>query len=558
VTAAIPTEASVSAFARLLRDAEESEAKGRWRVAREQYELALREGRQPADHCAIARTLRRIARCLVEEGELDGALDALSVAQFVAVQSDDTSGIAHAINLQGIIAKQRGELIEAEHSFRAARTLAWKASDSLLVAMLDQNLGTVANIRGNVVEAKLRYEASLAAYRKLDMPRSIGPLHNNLGMLHTDLGQWREAERHFTQALQSAVTHGDLADQLRTQANRAEMYVTRRRFRKAKRLCLRVIALGSGRDACEGSWLAEAYKYLAVTYRETGDAIASEKCFAKSLELAERREDALLTAEILSEMAVLLHDGGRYQETLAALTRAHALFSKLTAGPDLTNVDRRLRELESRFLEIVRGWGESIESADSYTQGHSQRVAQLATLLARDADLSPESLMWFRMGALLHDVGKLVVPPDVLKKRGALNPQEMEMMRQHPMAGELLVRDAHFPWDVCHMIRHHHERWDGTGYPDGLCGQDIPFTARILCIADVYDALTSERSYREAYEPEIAMSIMRAESGQAFDPVLLEIFLERTLPELRRCRSARPSRPMLALVDDSELQPLSA
>jgi putative nucleotidyltransferase with HDIG domain len=544
--------------AALFADAEESEAHGRWRVAREQYELALRVGCRPVDIRVRARAVRRIARCLVEEGEMDSALDALVLARTIAEQGGDASGVAHAINLEGIVAQQTGELALAEQRYRAARTLAWEERDTLLVAMLDQNLGTIANIRGDLVEAKLRYEGSLTGYRALYMSQPVGPLHNNLGMLHTDLRQWREAEWHFTEALRFSSMCGDIGGQLRTQANRAEMYVARRHFRKAKQLGRRVLSLALAPDACDGSWLAEAYKHLGVAHRETGDLTEAERYLNTSLTLAEQRHDALLTAEILREVAVLCQLESRHQDTLAALTRAHALFAKLAARPDLTEVDRKLRDLERQFLEIVQHWGESIETADSYTQGHCLRVAELATLLAKDAGLEPGSLLWFRMGALLHDVGKLVVPIEVLNKRGALSPKEEELMRLHPVAGQLLVADAHFPWDVGSMIRHHHERWDGTGYPDGLCGEAIPLTARILCIADVYDALTSTRSYREAHGPEIALAIMSAESGQAFDPALLHTFFVRTQPSLLPHRTPGAHKPLVMPAYHPELELLSA
>jgi len=554
MSAGHPAAAVPAHVARLFVDAEENEARGRWRIAREQYEQALRELNR-SHPAAVTRTIRRVARCFIEEGDLDSALDALELARTAAVAYDDTAAIAHAMNLEGIIAQQRGDLAAAESYYRSARSLAWRANETLLTAMLDQNLGTVANIRGNLVEAKLRYEGSLAAYRVLNMRHAQGPLHNNLGMLHTDLRQWREAETHFREALRIASECGDLTGRLRAHANQAEMYVNRRRFRKAKRLCRRVLTMSLAPDACLGSWLAEAYKHLGVAHRETGSVQQAEHYLSCALSMSEERQDALLTAEICRELAILQRQLDRPTETLSALTRAHSLFRQLSANPDLRNVDLQLRALESEFLEIVQSWGESIETADSYTQGHCQRVADVATLLAMDCGLEPASLLWFRMGALLHDVGKIAVPLEILNKRGALLPEELQVMREHPVVGEDLVAHVNFPWDVRPMIRHHHERWDGTGYPDAIAGDAIPHTARILCVADVYDALTSTRSYREAYTPDVAIAIMAAESGQTFDPAILQIFVEQTLPRLRR-RTWRASQPLRAFsaVRETELR----
>jgi putative nucleotidyltransferase with HDIG domain len=132
-------------------------------------------------------------------------------------------------------------------------------------------------------------------------------------------------------------------------------------------------------------------------------------------------------------------------------------------------------------------------------------------------------MFWFRVGALLHDVGKIVVPTVILTKPGPLTDEERRIMERHALAGAELLSDVEFPWDVLPIIRNHHERWDGRGYPDQLAGEDIPLAARILCIADVYDALTTDRPYRKAFTREKALEIMRSDAG-AFDPALFAEF----------------------------------
>jgi putative nucleotidyltransferase with HDIG domain len=191
-------------------------------------------------------------------------------------------------------------------------------------------------------------------------------------------------------------------------------------------------------------------------------------------------------------------------------------------------VDARLAGLESTFLNIVAEWGQSIESADRYTQGHCERVANYACSLAAAAGVEPEVLLWFRMGALLHDVGKIVVPPEILNKDGAFTPEERRLMQHHPDAGVELLGGIEFPWDIRPMVRHHHEAWDGSGYPQGLAGEDIPLSARILCVADVYDALATDRPYRPAFSHAETLRIMAAESGTRLDPRLFALFQELT------------------------------
>ena len=162
-----------------------------------------------------------------------------------------------------------------------------------------------------------------------------------------------------------------------------------------------------------------------------------------------------------------------------------------------------------------------------HTQGHCVRVADLACALwARVSAGNDGSLFWFRIGALLHDVGKLMVPADVLNKPGKLTDEEWALVRKHPSAGVELLADIEFPWDVRPIVESHHERWDGRGYPHGLAGEEIPLMARVLCIADVYDALTSHRSYKRALSHSEAMDIMRADVGTQFDPALFVAFEE--------------------------------
>ncbi|HWK89795.1 MAG TPA: HD domain-containing phosphohydrolase, partial [Longimicrobium sp.] len=272
----------------------------------------------------------------------------------------------------------------------------------------------------------------------------------------------------------------------------------------------------------------EMHKHLGVVARETGDHASAERNLRMAGRIAEERGDLLLAAESARELAMLLWQGHRHQETLQQLNRAHRIFTQLHARADLADVDARMADLETMFLNIVSLWGQSIESADRYTQGHCERVADGACQLARAVGFDEGTLFWFRMGALLHDVGKIVVPPEILNKPGPLTPEERAVMQRHPEAGVELLGDLEFPWDVRPMVRHHHEAWNGAGYPSRLSGDDIPLAARILCVADVYDALSSDRPYRRAYPHERTMQIMSESSGALLDPALFTAF--RDLP----------------------------
>jgi len=258
-----------------------------------------------------------------------------------------------------------------------------------------------------------------------------------------------------------------------------------------------------------------------------GELTAAETHFLRAEEIARQRSDMILEGETARELAALYRGQGRNRQTLQRLNQAHRLFTQLRARRELADVDRRTAMLESDFLEVVRKWGDSIESKDMYTQGHCVRVADLACALwQRVSDGDATSRFWFRIGALLHDVGKLLVPAEVLNKPGRLDEEEWALVRRHPSAGVELLADIEFPWDVLPIVESHHERWDGTGYPHGLAGEAIPLTARVVCIADVYDALTSRRSYKERFNHDQAMIVMRRDRGRAFDPELFDHFEE--------------------------------
>lgn len=183
-------------------------------------------------------------------------------------------------------------------------------------------------------------------------------------------------------------------------------------------------------------------------------------------------------------------------------------------------------ELESAE-DVLCTLGLSVESRDPYTAGHCERLAEYATQLGRHLGLNSEELVALRRGGYLHDLGKITVPDEILKKGSDLNPAEWDIMRQHPMTGESICRPLKSLKDVLPIIRHHHEHWDGSGYPDGLKGEEIPLLARILQTVDIYDALRTARPYKPALAHDDAARVMRNEAAAGrWDPTLVDRFFE--------------------------------
>ena len=187
-------------------------------------------------------------------------------------------------------------------------------------------------------------------------------------------------------------------------------------------------------------------------------------------------------------------------------------------------------QLEHANMATVEALAAAVDAKDPYTRGHSVRVSTRAALLARAMGLSPSDVARVQLAGVLHDVGKIGVPDAILTKPGALTPEEFAIIKEHPVTGERMLRAVPFLHDILPAVRHHHERWDGRGYPDGLAGEAIPRDAAILMVADSFDAMTSSRTYRPALPTSEACRRVREGSGTQFSPQVVAAF-ERAIAD---------------------------
>jgi putative nucleotidyltransferase with HDIG domain len=204
----------------------------------------------------------------------------------------------------------------------------------------------------------------------------------------------------------------------------------------------------------------------------------------------------------------------RTSRELDALTTAfNDLLQSLTAA-----------EAESRaaYLGAIRALAAALDARDPYTAGHSERVSMLSVLMGREMKLSDVDLEVLRLGALLHDIGKIGLPDDVLRKPGALTAEEFEQIKRHPALGAHILRQVPFLAPHIPIVELHHERPDGNGYPLGLQGGEIPLAARIVHVADAFDAMTSARAYRRARGRAVALEELQGYSGTQFDPASVD------------------------------------
>ena len=519
-----PATAPVSGITDILAQGQALERRGQREEARVLYESALHgdTATMPGD---IAQLHRLISRAYLQDGEFAAADECALLALSVSEQANDEAGRGRAINMLASIQWNQGKHDEAQRLYLQARSSAMLVGDARLAAMTASNLGVIATVRGEDIEALRYYESGLTDARSGGLVEEMVNALTNLGLLNTHMRRLDDADRAFAEAREVCTLVGDLSTLIPIELHVAKLRIKQGAQHEARAAWERANALArqTGDNAADG----EAEQVAGIIARADGEVAKAEGHFLRAEKIAIDRSDLILQGETAKELADLYRWNGRNRDTLQRLNQAHRLFLQLRARRELADVDRRTASLESDFLDVARKWGDSIEAKDIYTHGHCVRVADVACALwARVCAGDDTSLFWFRIGALLHDVGKLMVPAEVLNKAGKLTDEEWTLIRNHPSAGVELLADIEFPWDVRPIVESHHERWDGKGYPHGLIGEAIPLTARVLCIADVYDALTSKRSYKQAFDHDEAMEIMRGDVGTQFDPTLFTAFEE--------------------------------
>ena len=211
----------------------------------------------------------------------------------------------------------------------------------------------------------------------------------------------------------------------------------------------------------------------------------------------------------------------------AEIAELSASFNRMSASirTAFDQVQRAARENRELFLASIRALAEAIDAKDPYTRGHSERVAAYAATIASEMDLPPSEVERIRLSALLHDVGKIGVDDRIIRKPTALSEEEFQLMKTHPIKGAAIMSAIPQLADVIPGMKYHHEKWSGGGYPEGLKGEEIPMQARIVTVADTFDAMTTTRPYQQAMENEYVVERIRQFAGIRYDPVVVQAFV---------------------------------
>ena len=185
-----------------------------------------------------------------------------------------------------------------------------------------------------------------------------------------------------------------------------------------------------------------------------------------------------------------------------------------------------IKKLEQAYMESIQTLRFAVEAKDAYTRGHSDRVSEYSILIGKHLGLSAEDIKTLKVGGLFHDIGKIGIPDSILRKESRLDDSEYSQIKNHPSIGAHILCNAEIFREIIPIVKHHHEKYDGTGYPSRLAGENIPFLARIAAVADTFDAMSSRRTYRDALPIDVVKAEITRCSGTQFDPQIAKAFLE--------------------------------
>lgn len=482
----------------------------------------MRDLDQDAPPRAVGALLLQIARSHFDAGNRTAASDCLEAVFALPAGDDLHEVLAEAWELRGRIACEVGDLDDAATAFARQQELAGTLGAEWLVALGDEHLASLDIVQARWDDAITRLELAASRFGAARDARAQLRVLQQLATLCVDLKRWNTAEQTLADAVPRAQQLGDQVRLARLELTRATMAIDRANVERARLSAER--ALDLARRAGDPGLLADTVAMIGVVAREGGDLDRALQFVEDAERQAVALGDDMLLGELACDRVEILARGEQHRLTLGALNRAYRTLARLLGETGSVERARRLRRLEETFLRVTAHWAARFEGIDHDTTGHVQRVTDLTCEIARRLGVDAGSMMGYRVGACLHDLGKLAIPAAILNKRGRLTADEWAAVKRHPVAGAELLAEADFPWEVRPIVESHHECWDGSGYPHGRAGEEIPLAARIFCVADVYDALVTRRPFKPALEREDALEVMRRDVGRQFDPAVFHVF----------------------------------
>jgi tetratricopeptide (TPR) repeat protein len=495
---------SVTPPSLLLQMARQYDGKGHMEEAIGAYQLVIRSAEAQRDPAVLAEGLRRLAVAHHRRQDCRAARALCERSYQVALSHGDAALTVEALNTQAGF-----ELVEENYELAEqlfSRALSFENVHPELRGRIEQNLGTVQSIQGDHASALAHYQRSLDAFTTAGNEPGCAIAHHNLGVVHAERKAWVEADRCFRLSLNIVERTGDRHLHGLVVLNRAEALVGLGRLKEARIAADSAVCIFDELRAPVET--ADAYRMLGMVCRESGEFALARTRLGLAVEFACAAGSAMSEAEALRELAYLDARTGCLEDALGLLVRATTTLSRLKPCMCPAEI------AAGRYPAVVANWGDLVRSVDLRTFEHMERVAARATRVSRALGHDESSQARIRVGAHLHEVGKLRAPGALLKQRAPLTKEEIAILRRYPVYSAELLATVELPWDVTAMIRGHQERLDGSGYPSGLQGGQIPLEARIIGIVDYYDSsearLPDAELCRRWWGPEVCDAFHRS------------------------------------------------
>ncbi len=513
-------------------------ARGKYFESMKYFNIARTIYTELGEKRGMATTFSNIGVVFGSQSRFDLAIEQHLKALAVFEEIDDRNHIAHSLNSIGVIFRKRNNLERAEEYYLRALRIREETGDLSGLAMSYNNMGILFKNKGDLESALDYYNRSLKLKEELGDKRGISITYSNIGDILMEQEKYDSALEYNRNSLSIVEELGDeehISDNCKVLGH---IMILQKKYDEALAFLERSLRISTriGTRICE----SDCYLELSDLYRAMDDYERAFLFFKKYSSLtkdifSEESADTIARLQIRYETEQKEKEAELYYLKNVDLRREinerKLVESQLVAQEQL--LEERVRERTSELQQSMEKLKKSvegtiqtlskiIESKDPYTSGHQQRVAELARLIAIEMGFNDERIEAIYMISLVHDIGKISIPQEILSRPGKLSELEQEIVRTHPQIGYDILSNVEFPWPVADVILQHQELYDGSGYPNGLKGDEIMIEARIIAVADVIESMTSHRPYRSIPGIDKAIEVITLNSGILYDPEVAE------------------------------------
>lgn len=513
-------------------------SRGGYHESMEHFNIALAIYTDLDDKTGIAGTHTNVGVVYSDQGRLDLALDQHLKALAIYEKINDMHRIAHSLNCIGVVFRKRNNLDKAEYYYLKALKIRIKTGDISGLAMSYNNMGILAKERGDPEKALSYFNKSLKLKEGLGDRRGILVSCSNIGDIYAGMKAYNESLKLYMKSLAIGEEIGDEKNICESCNKIGRLLTILGEPEHALKYLKRGLQISV--DIGVGILESDSYKDLSDLYNSTGNyekafqyykkhSILMREIFSKKSAESINRLQIRYEAEKREKEAELYYL--RNVELQREIKERERVEDQLTAQEHL--LDQRVRDRTVKLQNNVKKLKISMEGTiytlsriielkDPYTSGHQMRVAELSRLIAIEMDFTEERVEAIFMVSLVHDIGNICIPQEILSRSWELTTLEQEMIQTHPQTGYDILSEIEFPWPVADVILQHHEMYNGTGYPNGLKHEEIMIEARIIAVADVVEAMTSHRPYRSIPGLEEAIREITSNSGILYDPDVVD------------------------------------